>query len=148
MHAPVPPVQVNSHSRQSFAKGMRCVKHYVPRTVLWMRIGHVTVFKTDPDPNPVFVPQDNRGLLASQVERHQFPPVFAVELQNRSIIAPVNKRILGSGSLWFLEGGQFCPQPAFSRPKRAAAAKIGRPPKTKLRFVAPRRRAHGVNRNP
>jgi len=30
----------------------------------------------------------------------------------------------------FLEGGQFCPQPAFSRlwpPKKAAAAKIGRP---------------------
>jgi hypothetical protein len=29
-----------------------------------------------------------------------------------------------------LEGGQFCPQPAFSRlepPKKAAAAKIGRP---------------------
>jgi hypothetical protein len=35
----------------------------------------------------------------------------------------------------FVEGGQFCPQPAFSRlwpPKKAAAARIGRPPKTKL----------------
>jgi hypothetical protein len=31
-----------------------------------------------------------------------------------------------------LEGGQFCPQPAFSRlgpPKKAAAAMIGRPPR-------------------
>jgi hypothetical protein len=34
------------------------------------------------------------------------------------------------GTLHKLWGGQFCPQPAFSRlwpPKKAAAAKIGRP---------------------
>jgi hypothetical protein len=36
-----------------------------------------------------------------------------------------------NAALHKLEGGQSCPQPAFSRlwpPKKAAAAKIGRPP--------------------
>ena len=39
-----------------------------------------------------------------------------------------------------LEGGQSCPQPAFSRlwpPKKAAAAKIGRPPRVFIIFGGP-----------
>jgi hypothetical protein len=39
-----------------------------------------------------------------------------------------------------LEGGQFCPEPAFSRlwpPIKAAAAKIGRPPSVFITFGGP-----------
>jgi len=73
---------------------------------------------------------------------YQFPSFahLAADPADVRVPRPVEQRRRQWGSLLSfpniemlhgLEGGQFCPQPAFSRlwpPKKAAAAKIGRPP--------------------
>jgi hypothetical protein len=65
----------------------------------------------------------------------------ALSIHPPAYLATVGKQVYFRPSLQ-LEGEQFCPQPAFSRlwpPKKAAAAKIGRPPRRRL--AASRRQA-------